>query len=198
MRLFPVERASVVLFCDEIDCFIGLVVLAATVAALHPLDVNLFQLMPLLLVAVMIIVIFCRTALRSSRDGENGRIEEAVLHSVREAVFRVRRNRKYSKTNPAATRIFGYEADEFLGKKISMIVPFVGTMERTAHPQGIIDERPEVQGLRKKRPAHGFGTGNHGSAPGRAALLHRHHSSSDGSGVGESPGNRLCGRFFWI
>ncbi|MCU0347752.1 MAG: PAS domain-containing sensor histidine kinase [Saprospiraceae bacterium] len=82
---------------------------------------------------------------------------EAILSTAIDAIFTINERGIVESMNPAAEKLFGYTADEVLGKNISMLMPmphrhdhdrYIGRYIETNQPR-IIGIGREVPGLRK-------------------------------------------------
>ncbi|MET1054544.1 MAG: PAS domain-containing sensor histidine kinase [Pedobacter sp.] len=88
---------------------------------------------------------------------ENARLLHAIIETAIDGIITIDSRGIMESLNPSALKLFGYNADEVLGKNISMLMPepdrsghdeYIGHYHRT-HEKHIIGKGREVRGLRK-------------------------------------------------
>jgi two-component system sensor kinase FixL len=88
---------------------------------------------------------------------ENARLLHAIIETAIDGIITIDSKGIMESLNPSALKLFGYGADELLGKNISMLMPepdqsahdeYIGHYHRT-HEKHIIGKGREVRGLRK-------------------------------------------------
>ncbi|THB69204.1 MAG: PAS domain S-box protein [Desulfovibrio sp.] len=97
-----------------------------------------------------------RRALKEA--GETGQRLESILSTAVDGIFTVNESGDILSANPAASRIFGYQAEELLGKPVTILMPepyksehhgYMQQYMRTGRPKIIGKPGREVEGLRK-------------------------------------------------